>query len=63
MGTEESKTGVRDANLLSNALVEQGWREGSDLHYEVIEGGKHNEAAWAERVEPVLKYLFPSEAQ
>ncbi|HVH86315.1 MAG TPA: alpha/beta hydrolase-fold protein [Terriglobales bacterium] len=62
MGTEESQTGVRDADLLRNALVEQGWREGDDLHYEVIEGGKHNEAAWAERVEPVLKYLFPLSA-
>ncbi|HWC18104.1 MAG TPA: alpha/beta hydrolase-fold protein [Terriglobales bacterium] len=59
MGTEESKTGVRDTNLLHNALIRQGWREGENLHYEVIEGGKHNEAAWAERVQPVLKYLFP----
>ena len=58
MGTEESQTGVRDANLLRNALIKQGWREDDDLHYEVIEGGKHNEAAWAQRVEPVLKYLF-----
>lgn len=59
MGTEESETGLRDANLLRNVLVQKGWREGDDLHYEVIPGAKHNEAAWAERVEPALRYLFP----
>src|SRR5205814_7071749 len=51
MGTEESKTGVRDANLLDQALIARGWREGDDLHYEVIPGAKHEEAAWADRVE------------
>src|SRR5437868_4450801 len=60
MGTEESKTGVRDANLLDDALVAKGWKEGEDLHYEVIPGAKHEEAAWAERVEPVLRFLFPN---
>jgi predicted alpha/beta superfamily hydrolase len=59
MGTQESRTGLRDANSLRNTLVAHGWKEGDDLHYEVITGGKHDEAAWAERVGPVLKYLFP----
>ena len=59
MGTEESKTGVRDANLLHSALIARGWRERDDLHYEVIPGAKHEEAAWAQRVEAVLRYLFP----
>jgi predicted alpha/beta superfamily hydrolase len=59
MGTDESKTGVRDANLLHTALVAKGWKEGEDLHYEVIPGAKHEEAAWAERVDHVLRYLFP----
>jgi predicted alpha/beta superfamily hydrolase len=60
MGTDESKTGVRDANLLHTALVAKGWKEGEDLHYEVIPGAKHEEAAWAERVDHVLRYLFPA---
>ena len=60
MGTEESKTGLRDANLLRDALVKKGWLPGDDLHYEVIPGGKHEEAAWAARVESVLRYLFPT---
>ena len=59
MGTEESKSGLRDANSLRDTLVGKGWKEGDDLHYEVISGGKHDEAAWAEKVEPVLRYLFP----
>jgi predicted alpha/beta superfamily hydrolase len=59
MGTAESKTGLRDANLLHTALVAKGWTEGDDLHYEVIPGGKHEEAAWAERMDHVLRYLFP----
>ena len=60
MGTEESKSGLRDANSLRDVLVAQGWNETDDLHYEVIAGAKHEEAAWAERVGPVLRYLFPS---
>jgi predicted alpha/beta superfamily hydrolase len=59
MGTDESKTGLRDANLLRTALVAKGWTEGEDLHYEIIPGGKHEEAAWAERIDHVLRYLFP----
>ena len=60
MGTEESKTGVRDTNLLDQVLIAKGWREGVDLRYEVIPGAKHEEAAWAERLEPVLRFLFPN---
>lgn len=60
MGTEESKTGLSDANSLRDALVAKGWNESDDLHYEVIAGAKHEEAAWAQRVDPVLRYLFPS---
>lgn len=59
MGTDESKSGLRDANSLRDTLVVKGWREGDDLNYEVIPGAKHEEAAWAERVGEVLRYLFP----
>jgi predicted alpha/beta superfamily hydrolase len=59
MGTEESTSGLRDANSLRDTLVAEGWNEHDDLHYEVIVGAKHEESAWAERVDPVLRYLFP----
>lgn len=59
MGTDESNTGVRDSNLLYKTLIAKGWQDGDDLHYEVIPGAKHEEAAWAERVRDVLRFLFP----
>jgi predicted alpha/beta superfamily hydrolase len=48
-----------DARLLRDALIARGWKSGSDLSYTEIEGAQHNEPAWAKRVEPILKYLFP----
>jgi len=41
-------------------LLEKGWKLGHDLHYEVIEGAEHNEAAWAQRVGPFLQFLYPA---
>jgi len=35
------------------------WRQGKDLEYREIAGGHHSEYAWAERVGPLLKFLFP----
>jgi hypothetical protein len=32
---------------------------GEDLQYSEIPDAGHNEAAWASRVGPFLKYLFP----
>jgi hypothetical protein len=40
-------------------LLQKGWQAGADLHYERVEGAEHNEAAWAQRVGPVLQFLFP----
>jgi len=31
----------------------------AERRYTEVNGGRHDEAAWAERVEPVLRYLFP----
>jgi hypothetical protein len=42
------------------ALVRRGWQEGHDLRYGEIQGGKHDEAAWALRVDPFLRFLFPA---
>jgi hypothetical protein len=41
-------------------LAQRGWQEGRDLHYEEIPGAQHNEEAWAQRVEPFLRFLFPA---
>jgi len=59
IGTDEGKKTVLDARALRNELVRAGWIIGDDLRYFEIPDAGHNEAAWASRVGPFLKYLFP----
>lgn len=59
MGTKESMRGVPDARLLRDALLKKGWRLGEDLAYTEVEGGEHTESAWAQRVNPMLNFLYP----
>jgi hypothetical protein len=44
---------------LRDRLVEKGWRLYDDLYYLEAEGAGHSEGAWAARVDPVLRFLFP----
>jgi predicted alpha/beta superfamily hydrolase len=44
---------------LRDALVEKGWRLHDDLQYTEAEGAGHTESAWAARVDPMLRFLFP----
>jgi len=62
VGTEEGDYAVKDAGLLRDALVARGWSLGGDLKYFEAAGARHDELAWAERVGPVLKFLFPRES-
>ena len=39
-------------------LVLQGHREGSDFVVRRIEGAEHNEAAWRARLDDVLAFLY-----
>lgn len=59
-GTQEGIHTVEDVRKLRDVLVRRSWQEGRDLHYEEIPGGQHNEAAWAQRVGPLLQFLFPA---
>lgn len=59
MGTEEGEPALRNVRFLRDALTERGWRLDEDLSYFEDEGASHTEAAWANRVAPVLKYLYP----
>jgi predicted alpha/beta superfamily hydrolase len=59
-GTSEGSRTVKDAEQLRDMLLKKGWRLSHDLHYEAVEGGEHNEAAWAQRVGPFLQFLFPA---
>jgi predicted alpha/beta superfamily hydrolase len=60
VGTAEGRRTLADADLLERGLKANGWRPEADLHYEHIEGGTHDEASWAQRVGPMLHFLFPA---
>jgi len=59
LDTGTNETGWERAQTLRDALIEKGWRLQNDLHYMEVKGGDHSEAAWAERVDPALRFLFP----
>jgi predicted alpha/beta superfamily hydrolase len=56
-GTHEP--GWERARTLRDALVEKGWRLYDDLQYVEVEGADHSEGAWATRIDPALRFLFP----
>jgi predicted alpha/beta superfamily hydrolase len=56
-GTHEP--GWERARTLREALIEKGWRLYDDLQYLEIEGADHSERAWAARVDPALRFMFP----
>ena len=56
-GTHEE--GWERARKLCELLMEKGWRLFDDLEYHEIEGADHSEGAWAMRVDPFLRFLFP----
>jgi predicted alpha/beta superfamily hydrolase len=61
IGTKESTRAVPDARALRDALISKGWQLGEDLAYFEAEGGEHTESAWAQRVDPMLRFLFPAQ--
>jgi predicted alpha/beta superfamily hydrolase len=63
IGTKESTRALPDARLLRDGLIKKGWQLGQDLTYFEAEGAEHTESAWAERVAPMLKFLFPVPAK
>lgn len=56
-GTHEE--GWERARTLRDALVEKGWKLYDDLQYLEAEGADHSEGAWAGRVDPMLRFLYP----
>ncbi len=61
MGTDEGPAGLRNSDQLEQTLLQRGWREGQDLLYMRVQGGRHDEAAWSLRVCPFLQFLFPAQ--
>ncbi|MGE3276595.1 MAG: alpha/beta hydrolase [Vicinamibacterales bacterium] len=56
---QDSRKSLDDTRLLKAGLVKAGWVEEETLRYREYAGANHSEAAWAERVGPMLEWLFP----
>ena len=59
IGTREGGRSLADARGLRDGLFAKGWRHGRDIWYHEARGGSHSETAWAARVSPMLRWLFP----
>jgi predicted alpha/beta superfamily hydrolase len=57
IGTKEGPRIVHDVEQFRDILLQKGWQLGGDLHYQRVVGAEHNEAAWAVRVGPFLRFL------
>jgi predicted alpha/beta superfamily hydrolase len=69
MGTEEWPEGkaadgtplaLEWCRALVKTFADQGMRAERDFHYDEVAGAKHNEAAWAQRCDRLLLFLFGS---
>jgi predicted alpha/beta superfamily hydrolase len=59
LDTGTNEEGWERARMLRDALVEKGWKLFDDLQYMETPGAGHTEGAWAARVDPALRFLFP----
>ncbi len=66
MGTEEGRAvpdrpttlAVEHVRSLAALLEKAGLERGVQYAYLEVQGGRHNEAAWAGRIEPILLFLY-----
>jgi hypothetical protein len=59
LDTGTAEPGWEQTRELCKRLVEKGWKPVKDIQYMEADRGDHSEAAWAARVEPALRFLFP----
>ncbi len=59
VGLREGTETVRNVRRLRDTLRARGWVLGDDLRYYEARHGDHSERAWAARVGPFLRFLFP----
>jgi len=60
VGEREGQRTLRDVEHLARRLKANGWRPGETMHFEKVREGTHDEASWAGRVRPMLRFLFPA---
>jgi len=63
VGEHEGQRTLRDVEHLARRLKANGWRPGDTMHFERVHEGTHDEASWAGRVRPMLRFLFPNSKQ
>jgi len=54
------KAGLHRTRELAQSFRDASLKDDEHFHYAEIEGGHHNEAAWAGRFDRVLRFLFPA---
>jgi len=59
IGTQEARASFRRSSNIATSSAER-LQLGKDLSYQRVEGAEHNEAAWARRVGPFLRFLYPA---
>jgi predicted alpha/beta superfamily hydrolase len=59
IGLAEGPAMIKKCDELHRLLERRGWRHGIEMRYLRVPGGRHNEDAWAKRVDPFLRFLFP----
>jgi predicted alpha/beta superfamily hydrolase len=59
LDTGTAEPGWEQTRELWNRLIEKGWKLHKDIEYTEAQRADHSEAAWAARVEPALRFLFP----
>jgi predicted alpha/beta superfamily hydrolase len=55
---ESLPSSVTNARLLAELFGKAGLKPGEGYAYLEVEGGKHNEQAWAKRIDAILLYLY-----
>ena len=60
VGDREGRRTLHDAEHLARRLKANGWVPGKTFHFERVSEGSHDEASWARRVRPMLRFLFPA---
>jgi predicted alpha/beta superfamily hydrolase len=60
IGSKESTRALPDVRALRDGLIKKGWQLGENLAYFEAENAVHTESAWAQRVGPMLQFLFPA---
>jgi predicted alpha/beta superfamily hydrolase len=60
VGDREGQRTLRDVEHLARRLKANGWQPGETMHFEMVHDGTHDEASWAGRVRPMLRFLFPA---